>query len=105
MAREVESTHHPRARTLARVARVRADRAWVVLPAWRAGAILVLAPVGELEKLLGRHGRDLLGAELTVEVNLGALLDSELRPAHWATAEPAPTTPPAPADLPALVGV
>lgn len=78
------ATH--RTRTSARVARIQGPRSWCTLPAWCAGAVLVPCDTDVLVRATGVPAEQLLGEELTVRVDLGALLEEHLHPAGWGRA-------------------
>jgi hypothetical protein len=84
-----------RTRTSARVHKVQATHAFVTIPAWRCGAILMRVEIRELIAATGLIHQQLKGAELTVEVRLDALLDDELDALGWQLVRPStvPLTP------------
>ncbi|WP_042422188.1 hypothetical protein [Streptacidiphilus anmyonensis] len=75
-------------RTAARVHKVQATAAFVVIPAWRRGAILARVDIRELITATGLIHQQMKGRELTVEVRLDALLEEELDARGWQLARP-----------------
>jgi hypothetical protein len=79
-----------RTRTAVRVARVQGPRAWCTLQSFCGGVALVPVDTEVLVRVTGLPPEQLLGQELTVAVQAGALLEEDLRPAGWARADQRP---------------
>ncbi|MHA6756971.1 hypothetical protein [Streptacidiphilus sp. PAMC 29251] len=90
----------PHTRQLARVVRVQSTTAFVTLDTWRRAQVLVPVSLTVLRRSTGLPDRALQGALLSVEVRLGALLDTELEARDWQLVRPAGQADPARPGMP-----
>ncbi|MEY9842525.1 hypothetical protein [Streptacidiphilus sp. EB103A] len=72
-----------RSRQAARVVRLDSRYAYLVFPSWCAGQVLVRIPAAVLTRATSVARPDLLHAELTAQITLGALLEEDLDPLAW----------------------